>query len=283
MTKVELNVVTRGSVSGGVKNDVVNTVKDCYKHFGSQVPYRLEILLTDSEAILRDYLRQEKFNQGIIEDESYDNVCMYDNLRGFPRITLSMERLSQFNKQARQGVIRHQAAHSALHGSLEYRIFKIPDESRQMAMVKNIDNLTMENAVYKLSLAIKDFEATRLLVEHNYINCQLAFALEWIQPVNSIGAPKQPARVDRQEKFINQITLLKPILFSHPLIQVPKSKKIDLEMQVMLGRRIEEVVEDLPENDQARLLQVSNRIADGISRDTHENVDNSLRHAISLA
>jgi hypothetical protein len=283
MTKVELNVVTRGSVSGGVKNEVVNTVKDCYKNFGSQVPYRLEILLTDSEAILRDYLRQEKFNQGIIEDESYNDVCRYDNLRGFPRITLSMEKLSQFNKQARQGIIRHQAAHSALHGSLEYRIFKIPDESRQIAMVKNIDNLTMENAVYRLSLAIKDFEATRLLVEHNYVNCQLAFALEWIQPVNKIGSPQQPVRGDRQEKFINQITLLKPILFSHPLMQLPKSKKIDLEMQVMLGRRIEEVVEDLPENDQARLLQVSNRIAEGISRDTHENVDNAFRHAISLA
>jgi hypothetical protein len=283
MTKVELNVVTRGSVSGGVKNEVVNTVKDCFKNFGSHVPYRLEILLTDSEAILKDYLRQEKFNQGIIEEETLDEVCRYDNLRGFPRITLSMEKLSQFNKQARQGIIRHQAAHSALHGSLEFRIFKIPEESRQIAMVKNIDNLTLENAIHKLSLAIKDYEATRLLAEHNYVNCQLAFALEWIQPAMKIGPQQRPIRVDRQEKFLNQIALLKPILFSQPLMQLPKSKKIGLEMQVMLGRRIEEIVEDLPENDQARLLQVSSRIAEGISVDTHDNVDNALRHAINLA
>ena len=270
MTKVELNVVTRGSVSGGVKNEVVNTVKDCFKNFGSHVPYRLEILLTDSEAILKDYLRQEKFNQGIIEEEPLDEVCRY-------------EKLSQFNKQARQGIIRHQAAHSALHGSLEFRIFKIPEESRQIAMVKNIDNLTLENAIHKLSLAIKDFEATRLLAEHNYVNCQLAFALEWIQPAMKIGPQQRPIRVDRQEKFLNQIALLKPILFSQPLMQLPKSKKIGLEMQVMLGRRIEEIVEELPENDQARLLQVSSRIAEGISVDTHDNVDNALRHAISLA
>lgn len=283
MSNVELNVVTRGSVSGGVKNEVVSTVKDCYKHFGSQVPYKLEILLTDSEAILRDYLRQEKFNQGIIEDEVYDDICLYDNLRGFPRITISMEKLSQFKKQARQGIIRHQAAHSALHGSLEYRIFKIPDECRQIAMVKNIDNLTLENAIYKLSLAIKDCEATKLLVEHGYVNCQLALALEWIQPTNGIGSPQKVAQIDRQEKFINQIALLKPILFAHPLISIPKSRKIALELQVMLGRRIEEVVEVLRENEQSRLLQVSSQIADDITKDTHNNVDTALRHAMSLA
>jgi hypothetical protein len=283
MSNVELNVVTRGSVSGGVKNEVISTLKDCYKHFGSKTPYRIEILITDTEAIMRDFLRQEKFNMGIIDDGNNDEVCLYDTVRGFPRITISSEKLSQFNKQARQGIIRHQAAHSVLHGSLEYRIFKIPDECRQIAMVKNIDNLTLETAIHKLSLAVKDCEASRLLVDHDYINCQLAFAMEWIQPSPDAMQPQKQARVDRQAKFINQIVMLKPILFAHPLISLPKSRKISLELQVMLGRRIEELVEGLQESEQVKLLQVSSQIADSLTEDTHSNVDNALRHAMGLA
>lgn len=283
MSNVELNVVTKGSVSGGARNEVISILKDCYKHFGSQIPYRVEILIADTEAILRDYLRQEKFSQGIIEDSEYDDVCLYDNLRGFPRITISTEKLSKFNKQARQGIIRHQAAHSVLHGSLEYRIFKIPDECRQIAMVKNIENNTLEQAIYKLSMAVKDYEASRFLVEHNYINCQLAFGLDWIQPAPDVRQQQKTPRMDRQEKFIYQITLLKPILFANPLIAVPKSKKIALELQVMLGRRIEEIVQGLQENEQTRLLQISGQIADSLSTDTHSNVDSALHNAMSLA
>lgn len=283
MSSVELNVITRGSVSGITRNEVLNTLKDCYKRFGSRTPYRIEVLLTDSEAIMRDYLRQEKFSLGIIDDSYEDDVCLYDILKGFPRITISTEKLYQYNKQARPGLIRHQAAHSVLHGSLEYRIFKIPEECRQIAMVKNIDDATLEQAIHKLSLAIKDFEASKLLSQNNYVNCQIAFALEWIHPAPVIRQPQKAPAADRQAKFINQIMLLKPILFSQPLIVLPKSKKIGLEPQIMLGRRIEEVIEGLEQHEQAKLLQVASSIADSLSGDTHDNVDTALRLAMNLA
>jgi hypothetical protein len=283
MSRIELNVVTRGNVSAGVKNEVVNTLKDCYKHFSPQTPYIIEILITDTEAIMRDYLRQEKFNLGIIDDSPEDDVCLYDILRGFPRITLSTEKLSQFKKQAKQGIIRHQAAHSVLHGSLEYRIFRIPEECRQTAMVKNIDNQTLEEAIYRLSLAVKDFEASRLLVNHNYVNCQMAFALEWMHPAPMLSQPQKEPKIDRQTKFINQIDLLKPILFARPMLNLSKTKKINVEMQVMLGRRMEEIIQDLSENEQAKLLQVADQIVDILTDDTHHNVDSALHYAMNLA
>jgi hypothetical protein len=283
MATIDLEIETRGRVSGGAKSEVVNTLKDCFRHFGSKVPYKIEVLITDTEAMMRDYLRQEKFKTGIIEDTVEDTICLYDIWKGYPRITISMEKLEKFGKAARQGLIRHQAAHTALHASMEFRIFKIPDDCKQTAMIKGIETVVLEEAMRKLSLAVKDCEATRLLVENNYINCQMSFAIEWIQPQEEPRTPPKPmVRTDRQQKFISQIMLLKPILFTHPLMSLEPSKKVDLEKQVMLGRRIEELIHPLMPHEQQRLLQVANLIADNLTEDSHANMDSALHHAMAL-
>lgn len=285
MSNMELDVIIRGHVSNTAKNDIVNTLKNCYKNFGARVPYKVEVLITDTEAIMTDYIRQEKFKMGIIENKVEDTICLYDIIKGYPRITLSVEKLERYSKNAKFGLIRHQAAHSILHGSLEYTIFKIPDDLRQIGLVKGIDMNTLETILQKLSLAIKDCEASKLLVEHEFINCQLAFALEWIQPKidPKMILKQQQQKVDRQQKFINHIELLKPILYSLPLIAAPQSKKISLENQVLLGRRIEELLQIHAPSDQNKILNVANLIVENLTEDTHYNMDTALHQVMSLA
>lgn len=283
MATIDLEIETRGHVSGGAKSEIVNTLKDCYRHFGSKVPYKIEILITDTEAMLRDYLRQEKFKMGIIEDTYEDTICLYDIWKGFPRITISVEKLEKFSKAARPGLIRHQAAHSVLHAAMEFRIFKIPDDCKQIAMIKGIELPVLEDAMRKLSLAVKDCESSRLLVDNGFINCQMSFAIEWIQPQEEPRTPQRPIRIDRAQKFLSQIMLLKPIMFTHPLMAVPSSKKVDLEKQVALGRRIEELIHPLLPHEQQRLLQIASVIADNLTEDSHGNMEMALRHAMQLA
>jgi hypothetical protein len=283
MANMELDIIVRGRVSGGAKGEIVNTLKDCYRHFGSKVPYKVEVLITDSEAIMLDYMRQEKFKMGIIEDKHDDSICLYDIWKGYPRITISIEKLERYSKGARPGLIRHQSAHSVLHGSMAYRIFKIPEDCQQIATIKSIQLGTLEQVLQKLSLAVKDCEASKLLVQHEYINCQLAFALEWIQlqMPNVVGA--KTGRIDRQQKFISQIEMLQPILYSMPLIAAPQSRKISLDKQVLLGRRIEELLHIQSPNEQSRILQIANSISDSITEDTHHNMDLALHQVMSLA
>jgi hypothetical protein len=284
MANIELDVVIRGHVSGGGKNEVVNTLKDSYRQFRSILPYKVEVLITDSEAIMRDYLRQERFKSGVIEEEYSDGVCLYDSLKGYPRITISLEHLMEFSKQARPGVIRHQAAHSVLHGSMEFRIFRIPDDCLQIAAIKGIEVNVLEQVLKKLSAAVKDCEASKFLVNQNFINCQVAFVLEWIQTLQQAVAPSKQPKFDRQSKFVYQITLLKPILLAHPLISVPKSKKIALEKQIILGSKLEELIGiSLSPQEQNKLIQISNQIAEGLTEDTHRNVDFALHQALNLA
>ncbi len=282
MANIDLSVVNRGRIPGGAKSEIINTLRDCYRRFGSRSPYKVGILITETEGIRRDFLREEKSRLGITTIEDEDAICSHNAWRGYPNITVSVERLGEFSKLARQGILRHEAAHTVLHGSLEYNIFRIPDDCRQIAAVKGIDSMVLEQVIRNLSWAIKDCEASKFLIAHDFINCQAAFALEWIQP-SSDKSDSKSTKMDRQARFIYQTALLKPILLADPLLAIPKSKKISLELQVLLGRRIEELIEHLADYDQNKLLQIASMIATNLTEDTHSNVDSALHHVMTLA
>jgi hypothetical protein len=283
MSNTDLIVTTRGKVPGGTKNDIVNTFRDCYRKFGARAPYKVEILITETEGIKRDSLREEHSKLGRTAIENEDEICTHHTWSGYITVNVSVERLEEFSKLARQGALRHEAAHTILHGSLEYNIFRIPDDCRQMSAVKGINPVALEQIVPSLSSAIKECEVSKFLIEHDFIDCQAAFMLEWIQPPQEDRSALKSVKMDRQTRFIYLIGLLKPILLADPLLAIPKSKRISLERQVLLGRRIEELIEHLTDYERNKLLQVAGAISDSINQNTHDNVDSALHQAMTLA
>ena len=142
----------------------------------------------------------------------------------------------------------------------------------------------LDQALYYVSVAVKDFEATRFLIQHDFISCQFAFALGLLQLSEQDKSAWKLAQTSRQAKFIYLTTLLKPTLFAHPLLALPRSSKgISLEYQVQLARRVEELLEPLGSAEQNKLLQVANMIVEDATDDTHKNVDSAMRHAMNLA
>jgi hypothetical protein len=281
MSNTDLIVVTRGKIPGGAKGDIVNTFRDCYRKFGFKSPYKVELLITENELIRKDSIREEKSRMGVTTIEDDDEVCSHNTWRGYPTITVSVERLQGFSKPARKGALSHEAAHTVLHGSLEYNIFRVPDDCKQISAVKGIENAALEQVIRNLSSAIKDCEVSKFLVLHDFIDCHAAFILEWIRPTDP--ATLKASRIGRQGRFLYLTSILKPMLLCHPLLAIPKSKKISLERQVLMGRRMEELIEHLEQYEQNKLLQVASTIADNLTDDTHSNVDSALRQAITLA
>lgn len=281
MSNIDVIVTGRGRIPGGAKSDVAHTLRDCYGKFGQRSPYKVEIILTETEGIRLDYLREERSRLGIINIDDESEICSYNVGHGYPLISVSIERLGELSSVARQGALRHCAAHTILHGSLEYNIFRIPDDCKQIASIKSISIPVLEGVVRDLSAAIKDCEASKFLIAHNYTDCQAAFSLEWIQADTRMV--EKPAKLDRQAKFLYLVSLLKPLLLTHDLIAIPKSKKISLERQVLLGRKVEELIEHLTEYEQNKLLQITSTIANNMAQDTHGNVDSALHHVMGLA
>jgi hypothetical protein len=284
MATVELNIITSGNIPWSFKRDIENIFRDCYRRFGSRIPYKVEIHVVDREPNMRALLKEDKLRLGITTSGDEEFICSHDAWRGYPRVICCLEKLAKLSKLARLGAVRHVVAHSAIHGSLEYYIFRIPDDCRHTATIKALDSPVLDQALYYVSVAVKDFEATRFLVQHDFIDSQFAFGLEWLQPSEQDKSTWKLAQANRQTKFIYLTTLLKPALFAHPLLALPRSSKgISLEDQVQLARRVEQLLEHLGSVEQNRLLQVANMIVEDATDDTHKNVDSAMRQAMNLA
>ena len=284
MATVELNIITSGNIPWSFKRDIENIFRDCYRRFGSRIPYKVEIHVVDREPNMRALLKEDKLRLGITTSGDEEFICSHDAWRGYPRVICCLEKLAKLSKLARLGAVRHVVAHSAIHGSLEYYIFRIPDDCRHTATIKALDSPVLDQALYYVSVAVKDFEATRFLVQHDFIDSQFAFGLEWLQPSEQDKSTWKLAQANRQTKFIYLTTLLKPALFAHPLLALPRSSKgISLEDQVQLARRVEQLLEHLGSAEQNRLLQVANMIVEDATDDTHKNVDSAMRQVMNLA
>jgi hypothetical protein len=283
MAMLDLSYFARGDVPGNVKKEISEIVGDCYKKFGDRVPYKVEVHVFDTEENLHNFLRQEKFKQGIPYNSVDDaSPCTYDVLRGFPRLLIPMDRLAGYSKQARAGAIRHEAAHTVLHGGLEYNIFQIPEDCRHTAMVKGIDAEKLEGVFFQLTQGIKDHEATRFLVQHDFIHCQFAYALAWIKPTEEDKTAWMVSKTSRQTRFIYESALMRPLLFANPLLSLPKSSKVPTEDQLQLGARIEKMIAMLGETEENKVLQVAAAIIDVLSEDTHDNIDSAFHQLMGL-
>jgi hypothetical protein len=285
MGNIDLSVNTRGNVPVIARNDISSVLRDFYKNknISSRVPYHIELLITDTDAMMSEFIREQKFKMSILDESDEDSACYLDTWQKFPRITVSAQRMRALSKLAWQGALRHEAAHSILHGSLEYRIFRIPDECNQVAHIKGLNPQILEQIVKNVANAVKDYEAINFLISNEFINCQVAYALEWLKPPAVNGPASTSAKTDRQVRFIYQTELLKPLLFCHPLLSIPKSKRIALEKQILLGRKAEEMIELLLQHERNKFIQIANLIAGSLTGDTHHNVDAALHHAMGLA
>jgi hypothetical protein len=284
MATIELAIITSGNIPWNFKKEIESTFRDCYRRFVPRVPYKVEIHVVDRESNMRALLKEDKLRLGITTSGDEEFICSHDAWRGYPRVICCLEKLAKLGKLARLGAVRHEVAHSAIHGSLEYYIFRIPEDCRHTAAIKGLDSSVLDQALYFVSVAVKDFEATRFLVKHDFIDSQFAFGLEWLQPLEQNRSAWKLAQTNRQTKFIYLTTLLKPTLFAQPLLALPRSsKKISLEHQVQLARRVEELLEHLGSAEQNRLLQVANMIVEEATEDTHKNVDSAMRQAMNLA
>jgi hypothetical protein len=283
MSSIELNYFARGNISGSFKKEISEVLDDCYERFSQRVPYKIEAYAFDTEENLNSFLRDEKFKMGMsfntVDDAS---ACTYEVLRGYPRLLICNERLSRYSKPARAGAIRHEAAHTVLHGALEYSIFQIPEDCRHTATVKGIDNNKLEEIFFQLSLGVKDYEATRFLIANDYIQCQFAYALEWIQPAEDDQTAWNISKSNRQTRFVYESALMRPVLFTNPLLSLPKPKKALAESQLQLSARMEQMIAILGEKEENKVLAVAGSIIESLTDDTHKNIDSAFHQLINL-
>ena len=267
MGSSSIRLHTIGSLPEGVREDIIRILEGCYQVIGYPEPL-VEVRLIDTLANLKSLWDADKQRAGVTNSAEEGFLSFYDAWEDFPRITFCWQRLAPLDQLLREGVLRHEAAHSRLHNRREYYKFSLPDEIVNAAGQRGFTRDILSVMLYLVSIAVKDMEATALLVHHGFLNCQEALALYQLQVEEEEVAWKlireQPA--GRMLYFASQ---LKPILFALPLInRLPSPDRLRNQLQALTNH--------LPSAYRRKLFELAQKIESQRHQSTHSKVNRTL-------
>jgi hypothetical protein len=197
---------------------------------------------------------------------------MHDAWRGTPRIIVCLERMKKLPALAQKGGIRHEVGHSILHGSPRYYMFSIPPALLGFAKRFKLSRQYVTNMLYLISMAVKDYEVSRLLHKHGYVKDQIAFARCVLAPTESDKASWEISRGKVDAEALCLVSYLKPIGYATPFLVSEGSRK-------EMGRYLKQSLSFLPEEHSIRLLEETPKIFRQLKLDTADNI-NKFTHLI---
>lgn len=260
-----------GSVSQDELQEIRGTLEECYPRLGRWLPERVEVHLFTAPLQSAAFLDKEKAELGIetAGDEAF--ICSHDAWRGFPRLLICLERLIALSPLARLGVLRHEAAHTVLHGALAYYVFRIPPNCLELAKAKGLDLNVLQQVLYYCAIAVKDLEVTRLLLHKNYKECQVAFAQVQFLPSEEDKLAWLLAKGNPQARLLFFTAQLKSLLIGW---QLETAGLLSLE------NCADSMLSYMEPDERRPLLELAGSIAEHLGEDTHDNVRLTLRQVV---
>lgn len=269
----DIEFFAHGSPSPAWESRVRRILEECYPRLGPPLPHRVELHLLETAARLEEFLAREKAALGIVTSGEESFVCTHDAWRGEPRLLVCLERLAQFTEEAAQGAIRHEAAHSVLHGHPRYYMFRIAQDCRAQANQLGMEMPLLQQLLFLVSVAVKDFEASRLLASRGYIVCQAALARWQFTVTDEDREAWAIAKHHRLARLVYFAAQLKPLLFIQPLLPY-----LERETQQM-----SEPLLSLMGEMGAGLVGLTKAICVRLADDTHRNVAVALEELLRTA
>jgi hypothetical protein len=272
MTKLPvLGFHCHGHVSQHELEEIRSILEECYPSLGKWLPERVEVRLFYTSLQLAIFLESEKEELGIRTSGDEAFICSHDAWRGFPRILICLERLKTLAHLARLGALRHEAAHTVLHGGLAYYVFRIPPNCIELAQTKGIDLSLLQQVLYFCAAAVKDLEVTRLLLQQGYQECQLAFAQTQFLPSEEDKLAWLLAIHNPQARLLFFTGQLKMLLLSWPL---------EMAGLLSLEQCTDSMLSYIEPEERKRLIDLTASIANQLGEDTHDNVRLALKQVL---
>ena len=168
-----------GKTSEEDVKDIVTLIEECFERL--KAPEILDLLLFESQSEMTDFFKREREAVGVVSEEFGEKFyARHDAWRGTPRIAVCLGRIKELPKPVRVGVLRHEVGHSVLHGSIEFYMFPIPPILSEVSTRFKLPDRYAPNLLYLISIAVKDYEVTRLLTGKGYVDDQLAYSKHFL-------------------------------------------------------------------------------------------------------
>ena len=256
-----------GNVGSQEIDHILDVMRECYDRLKPHEVALVDLYVFEQSSSMDAFIAKESKEVGVVST-SFDELffALHDAYRGTSRIILCIEKMNKLPKLVQVGGIRHEVGHSILHGSLLYYIIPLPQ-----VLLDIINNFKMPkeyaiNLLYLTSIAVKDYEVSRLLHERGYIEDQLAYTKYFLTVSESDKTSWEIARGKPAAEIMCLVSCLKTAACAIPFLF---SKTFGDEMK----RLLKENLCYLPIAYSTRLLNLILEGFPSLGADTLSNID----------
>lgn len=267
-------VISRfGKVDDQKVNKIVRIMQECYNRLAPHEVDVVDLYVFERSSAAEAFLAEESRRVGVASS-SFDELFFitHDAWRGISRIIICLERMKRLPTLAQKGGIRHEVGHSVLHGSPRYYIITIPPALQDLAKRFKLSRQYVTDMLYLISIAVKDYEVSRLLHKHGYIKDQIAFAKHVLAPTESDKISWEISRAKVDAGALCLASYLKPIGYATPFLVNEGSRK---EIEYYIKQNLS----FLPKEHSTKLLEQTPKIFQQLKLDTMNNI-NKFTHLI---
>jgi hypothetical protein len=275
MTKPELQFTIHGDVPHSFSQELRRQLEECYERLPTSGLEVVQVCLLDTVNRLKQFLAAEHAALGIASPLGEEFLALHDAWHGVPRITICNERLAEVPPLVGLGAIRQQVAHSILHGSAEYYTFALSRDLVQKAQERGLAPVALQQLLYYVAIAVKDYEVVNLLVTHGYVDCQAALAFHQLEATEEDRLAWQLARLNPAARLICLASQLKLLLSIRPLVAKPA-------IAPGLIQQARAMLSFLPLEEQDKLWALTKQIAAAVGDDTHQNIATALKLTLEV-
>jgi len=243
------------------------------KGFLSPPPY-LCIMIWKTMKGLQDFYQREKEALGILTEGETDFLATHDAWRGYPRIHICHERLTQLADTIIQGIVHHEISHALHHGTSEFYTFRFSKRLQDTGTSCGLNLSLLQQCVYFLSVAIKDQEVVQWLAEIGLGFSQRALLEHLISDTE-------------EERWIweevqNYVSMKKIALasFLKTLLPIEAMISIGSEEAQILSKQWNRAYRWLSESDRKVLLQLSQYSINNIGKTFQERLEDAALRLI---
>ena len=275
MAEPELQFAIHGDVPSSFWQELKQQLEECYRRLPTSDLEVVQVCLLDTLKRLRQFLAAEHAELGIASPLGTEFLALHDAWRGVPRITICCERLAEVPHLVVLGAVRQQVAHSILHGSPEYYVFKFSRNLVEKGQERGLAPAALRQLLYYVAIAVKDYEVVRLLVAHGYVDCQAALAFHQLEASDEDRLAWQLARLNPVVRLICLASQLKLMFSIRPLVEKPA-------VAPALIQQARAMLSFLPLEEQDKLWALTQQMATALGDDTHQNIAAALQLALEI-
>lgn len=253
--------------------EVLDIMNDCYNRIDSHDVKIVDLFLFDKSSSMNAIVNEEKRKLGI-ETSAFEAsfFAVHDAWHGTPRIMVAYDKVLDLPELVRIGGLRHEVAHTVLHGALEYYSFPMPTLLLQLEKEDTVSRQIMRDLLYLTSIAVKDYEVTRLLYENGFVEDQVAYNKHFLEPSEEDYEAWELAKKNKTARLLVLVSLLKSACCASPLLR-------DERYGGEIGESITKSMNYLPSEFSSRLSRLL-ELGSKFGKNTHENVDLFMKKII---